>query len=562
MIPRSIHSIGPDRPLLPPPLRSAAIAAALMLLASALFALQAALVKTGLQQIAPLELVFFRGLICAALIFAFAKLGGQSLGTARPGGQFALGVIGFASLGLYFAALGMLPLVTATALNYTAPLFLAMVVGLRQARSVRAMLMLCVGGGFVGACLVLQPSLVGGNSTGVMLGLLSGTTAAGAYLLLSRLGRSGESERVTAFYFSLVVCLLAGIPTLVSGLSIATQEQIGLVLAIGVLATVGQLAMGRAYAVGPPLIPATFSYSTVIFSSVFGAFWWGEQLGFMETLGIALIVASGILVSASQARIHKPVPSAPPCGGDQGSTEKLVEKQRKRYYRKNTVRSLYAVFMLARNPERTNFVFMMGDAQDNIAESERARGGIADPFSSPELELMWQSRFRSQHYEVDDLLRLPAHTLGGAYARHMKLNGLRPDFYEDVAPRHRLHFLRLRMRQTHDIWHVLSGFGTDEFGEVGLQGFYFAQFTNGQSALIGAGAMLKSLLRGKFADLEKHVDAFCEGYCSGKRAESLLTAEWENLWAEDLESLRRRYRIELPRFRGADPAQRDLRAAA
>ena len=143
----------------------------------------------------------------------------------------------------------------------------------------------------------------------------------------------------------------------------------------------------------------------------------------------------------------------------------------------------------------------------------------------------------------------------------MKANGLRPDFYEEVAPRHRLHYLRLRMRQTHDIWHALSGFGTDEFGEVGLQGFYFAQFTNGQSALIGAGAMLKSLLRGRFGDLEKHIDAFCEGYCNGKRAESLLAVEWESLWTEDLEALRRRYRIELPRLRGATPVQ-ELRAAA
>jgi ubiquinone biosynthesis protein Coq4 len=96
---------------------------------------------------------------------------------------------------------------------------------------------------------------------------------------------------------------------------------------------------------------------------------------------------------------------------------------------------------------------------------------------------------------------------------------------------------------------MLTGFGTDEFGEVGLQGFYFAQFTNGQSALIGAGAMLKSLLRGRFGDLEKHVDAFCEGYVAGKRAESLLEVKWEELWGERLDDVRKRYRIEPPRCR-------------
>jgi len=547
------------RPKLAPEMRAAMLSAGLMLLASALFALQAALVKTGLRQMAPLELVFFRGLICAGVIFAFARMGGQSLATRRPGEQLALGVTGFASLGLYFVAIGMLPLVTATALNYTAPLFLVLVIGFRLARSTRAAAWLLAVVGFAGTCLVLQPSLAGGSPLGVAIGLGSGVAGAVGYLLLSRLGQAGESERVTGFYFSLLICVLAGVPTLLSGFSIATAEQIGLVLAIGILATIGQLAMARAYAVGLPLIPATFSYSTVIFSSLLGALWWGEDIGPMETVGIVLIVGSGILASAVQAAMKR----SPGCKRDAVAprVEERIEKQRKRYYRKNSLRSLYATFMLARRPDQVKYVFMMGDAQDNIAESERVRGQIANPFKSAELERLWQERFSAPRYAVEDLLRLPASTLGGAYARHMKENDLKPDFYEDVSPRHRMHYLRLRMRQTHDIWHVLSGFDTDEFGEVGLQGFYFAQFTNGQSALIGAGAMLKSLLRGRFGDLEKHVEAFCEGYCSGKRAESLLAVTWETLWDESVESLRRRYRIELPRSRSEAPVS-DLKAAA
>src|SRR5262245_18403759 len=133
----SIHSVQPLKSLLSADLRRAALAAGLMMLTSSLFALQAALVKVGLQQIAPLELVFFRGLVCAGLILAFARLGGQSLATRRPLGQIGLGIVGFAATALYFVSLAMLPLVTATALNYTAPLFLALVVGVHQARGTR-----------------------------------------------------------------------------------------------------------------------------------------------------------------------------------------------------------------------------------------------------------------------------------------------------------------------------------------------------------------------------------------------------------------------------------------
>lgn len=527
-------------------LRNLSLAVVLMTVASALFALQAALVKSGLQHMPPLELVFFRGLVCAAVIFASARFGGHSLATSRPLGQLALGSVGFVSLGLYFAAIGSLPLVTATALNYTAPLFLALMIGLRRASAWRST-QFWVAAGFVGVCLVLQPSFASGSATGMMLGLLSGVTGAVCYLLLSRLGHAGESQRVTAFYFSLVACVLAGVPTLFAGFSIANRDQLLLVMAIGLLATVAQLAVAKAYAISSPLIPSTLSYSAVIFSSVLGALWWGDTLGFSDALGIALIVASGVLVSST-----KPSTETAHRSDDVGTDERRCRSETRR----NNLVALYATFKLARRPDAVQYVFMMGDAQDNIAEGERALGNITDPFAAPGLERMWRNRFCPERYDVADLLRLPADSLGGAYARHMKAYGLRPDFYEEQTPRHRMNYLRMRLRQTHDVWHVITGFGTDEFGEVGLQGFYFAQFTNGQSALIGAGAMLKSLLRGRFGDLEKHVDAFCEGYCAGKRAPSLLEVKWEELWNERVVDLQQRFRIEPPRCRAGMLATR------
>jgi ubiquinone biosynthesis protein COQ4 len=206
--------------------------------------------------------------------------------------------------------------------------------------------------------------------------------------------------------------------------------------------------------------------------------------------------------------------------------------------------SAYGLFMLTRRTDSVQYVFMIGNAQDNLAESARLRGEMRDPFADAALEALWQERYCPQRYDVDDLLRLDASTLGGLYARHMKARGLRPDFYDDVAPRHKLHYLRLRIRQTHDIWHTLAGFDTDPAGEVGLQGFYFAQFANGQSALIVVGAILKSILARRYGELEGFIDAFCRGYRNGRRAAPLLGVKWEELWQEPLAELRRRYAIE------------------
>lgn len=243
--------------------------------------------------------------------------------------------------------------------------------------------------------------------------------------------------------------------------------------------------------------------------------------------------------------------------------EQNIDKQRRRYYLKMNLRSLYACFRLGRDPYGgLRFVFMMGDSQDNIAESERQVGRIPDPYrGNAALEALWQTRFRAAAYDIDELAKLPADTLGGAYGRHMKANGLRADFYDDVAARHRMHYLRLRIRQTHDIWHVLTGLGTDEFDEVALQAFYSGQFPNSTGAIIAVAAFLKSILRGRFDELNRHMEAFAEGYCAGKRSGSLIAVKWEEMWLEKIETLRQRFGIELPRKRQSAPV-RELRAAA
>lgn len=209
--------------------------------------------------------------------------------------------------------------------------------------------------------------------------------------------------------------------------------------------------------------------------------------------------------------------------------------------------SIYGLFRLARNTEATRYAFMIGDAQDTLAESSRVRGEMRDPFKDPGLEALWQERYAPPAYDIEPLLRLDESTLGGAYARHMKSRGLSPDYYTQDTPRHKLHFLRLRVHQTHDIWHMLTGFGTDAAGEVGLQGFNFAQFTNGQAALIVAGAILRSIMRRRYGELEKFVEAFCEGFRNGRRARPLLGVKWEELWEEPLEDVRRRFGIEAAR---------------
>jgi drug/metabolite transporter (DMT)-like permease len=74
-----------------------------------------------------------------------------------------------------------------------------------------------------------------------------------------------------------------------------TLADLALLLAIGASGTFAQLAMTRAYRVGQTQVVSSLSYSTIAFASLFGLLLWQETLPLSGWLGIALIIASGML---------------------------------------------------------------------------------------------------------------------------------------------------------------------------------------------------------------------------------------------------------------------------
>jgi ubiquinone biosynthesis protein COQ4 len=205
---------------------------------------------------------------------------------------------------------------------------------------------------------------------------------------------------------------------------------------------------------------------------------------------------------------------------------------------KELIVSFYGLIMLSKNPRNTKYVFIIGNAQDRLAEEFRTKGQIDNPFDNKEIESLYSQGYHPPKYNLDELSKLPINTLGYQYADHMRKNNLDPEYYKDTTPLHPMHYLRLRIRKTHDIWHLLCGYDTSLNGEMGLQGVYFAQFTNGQSAMILAGGIFKALFAFNYKQLEDYIHYFIEGYNKGKNCLPLLPVKWEEYWNDDLLELR------------------------
>lgn len=278
-----------------------------MIVASLLFACMGVCVKLGSAHFSTGELVFYRGFVGLLLMAVLARWQGIAYATPHWRRQLSRGLSGTVSLMCYFIAIGILPLATAVTLNYTSPLFVALLLALWFREPVGRGLFGAVALGFAGVVVLLRPTLRPEQWLGAAAGLGSGLVASLAYLNVRELGRLGEPETRTVLWFSLVTSLF-GLPWAVfaGNLHGLTLEGAAILLGVGGFGGCAQLAMTRAYRYGKTVVAANLSYSTVVFSSLFGVLLWDEALPWTSLLAIAIIVASGVLVSVAA---RKPAPA-------------------------------------------------------------------------------------------------------------------------------------------------------------------------------------------------------------------------------------------------------------
>jgi drug/metabolite transporter (DMT)-like permease len=266
-----------------------------MLAAGLLFACMGVFVKFGSAHFSTAELVFYRSIIGLAAIYAITRHQRLTLATPHWKMHLARSLSGFVALLLYFYAISALPLATAVTLNYTSPLFLALLTTLWLKERAHWPLVLAIILGFAGVLLLLRPTLNQAQFFAGLLGLFSGILAGIAYFNIKQLGKMGEPEWRVVFYFTLLSTVGAGLWMLLTSFHSVNRENLLILLGLGTTATLAQFAMTRAYGKGKTLVSGSLAYSTVVFASLFGIVLWGEMLPITGWLAIGLIAAGGIL---------------------------------------------------------------------------------------------------------------------------------------------------------------------------------------------------------------------------------------------------------------------------
>jgi ubiquinone biosynthesis protein COQ4 len=194
-----------------------------------------------------------------------------------------------------------------------------------------------------------------------------------------------------------------------------------------------------------------------------------------------------------------------------------------------------ALARVLKNPVETDQVLIFSTYANAGSNNDRLERFFNDPRG---MKLFSEQRAIDSHnIDLDALYALPSGTLGHAYASFMKRHGLTPDVFdgapEDIHDPRRAYVIQ-RMRQTHDLWHVVTNAETDPAGEVALQAFTWAQVGAPSAGILAALGMLKTLRHDR-----RILKDVAELIRLGRAADRLVVFPWEDHWATPIAEVRR-----------------------
>jgi len=292
-----------------------------MIASSFLFASMGVCVKYASAYFNSSELVFYRGVLGLLFMAAYARASGTRLGTRMPAMHAWRSVIGVMSLSAWFYSIAHLPLATAMTLNYMSSVWIAaFLVGgaLMLGRSGKkgpsqGPLIMAILASFAGVVLLLRPAMDQNQAFAGLIGLLSGLGSAFAYMQVMAISRMGEPEIRTVFYFAVGTTVAGAFGMGVMGVSPWNWQHALWLPPMGILASLGQLTMTRAYSMsvghGGTLMVANLQYSGIVFSALYGLMLFGDNIPLVGWAGMALIIVSAIAATVLRARAAPDAPA-------------------------------------------------------------------------------------------------------------------------------------------------------------------------------------------------------------------------------------------------------------
>lgn len=277
----------------------------LMIMAMFLFASKDGIAKVIVREVNPAELIWIQ-FTFTFIILAIAtarKYGLRALKPSPLGLQVMRGTASFGGIGCFYWTLQYIPIADATAMVLIAPIVVTALSPCLLHEKIGVYRTCAVLVGFVGVLIILRPGFRG-DIEGYLIGLLTGVLYGFNYIGNRRLGGLHPPLVNIAYNVLPGVVLLAPVMLFVWETPPAMLLNFSLP-AFLVIAFVAHCCMISAFLFAPASVIAPYQYTVIVFASIIGYVFFATFPDFATWIGIALIVAAGILIALREAQNAK-----------------------------------------------------------------------------------------------------------------------------------------------------------------------------------------------------------------------------------------------------------------
>jgi drug/metabolite transporter (DMT)-like permease len=220
------------------------------------------------------------------------RTGFSELKTQRFHWHLMRALVGLSAMYCFFFVLARMPLAEAFLVKLTSPFFMPLIAYIWLKESIGPNTRWAILIGFIGVAFILRP---GSESISyfAIIGLVGAALAALAKVTIRKMGNT-ESSVAIVFYFGLISTIISAPPAFYAWQTVPDYAW-SWILLMGAVATLGQLALTRAYRTAPTGRIGIYVYSSVIYGALMGWVFWGEVPLWTTWLGSAFIIAAGLI---------------------------------------------------------------------------------------------------------------------------------------------------------------------------------------------------------------------------------------------------------------------------
>lgn len=199
----------------------------------------------------------------------------------------SVGLLGV--FGNFYATTHMAHTADAAMLNKISPFVTLIFSAIFLKEKVKPKQAIAIMGAFVGAMLVIKPTMSNVELLPSVAGFIGGIGAGAAYTTVRHMANKGENGRFTVFFFS-AFCVLGTAPWLIFDYHPMTTKQLIYLLLVGVCAAGGQFGITAAYTYAPSREISIYDYSNILFTAIEGYLFLNHQVpDVLSLVGYAVI---------------------------------------------------------------------------------------------------------------------------------------------------------------------------------------------------------------------------------------------------------------------------------